>query len=541
MYARRSCLAMKGCIAIVCATSTSLLLQGCGSGSGGNAPTFDLPFNDINVLIVTDTHSWIAGHKHEPQYDATYGDVLSFYERLQEDCLKNGRDLFFVMNGDINDGTGLSTDPPVELVPLLQRMPWDVVTVGNHELYKNEFIDYLVRPGGFVEHWGDRYLTANVVNRTTGKPIGSTHKFLHGMHGTTLLAFGFLYNMTDSGSAVSVRQAGEVVAESWFQNLVRGDNGTFDAILILGHMHYIDPYVDVILQAIRSLNPSVPVQFVTGHSHQRLYTALDNASSSFEAGNYLNTVGFASFPTKANALMNASKALAKGFSHVFIDGNVESFRTIAGMENISTHNGTLLAHEIQATREKMGLTNILGCSPLTYQMYAPLNETDSLWALILDSVLTSTVFQGNRSNRVFVQSTGSARYDLYAGELTKNDIITVSPFADEFWLLSKNVSGKVIAATMKQLNLGSTYALQDFVSTRFDEDEAYEVYSGTYDTGAPEIDPKSLEPGTVLAAFEKELGQALRPTKSFEGTTTTNMWYEFVPKNWPCSQEVTVV
>lgn len=38
------------------------------------------------------------------------------------------------------------------------------------------------------------------------------------------------------------------------------------------------------------------------HSHQRLYKALDNASSSFEAGNYLNTVGFASFPTPQNCL-----------------------------------------------------------------------------------------------------------------------------------------------------------------------------------------------------------------------------------------------
>merc|ERR1712072_689759 len=108
---------------------------------------------------------------------------------------------------------------------------------------------------------------------------------------------------------------------------------------------------------------------------------------------------------------------------------------------------------------------------MTYQMYAALNKTDSLWALILNHVIPSAVFNGSSSKRVYVQSTGSARYDLYGGEVTKDDIITMSPFADEFWLLSKNVSGKVIANTMEQLNLGSKYALNDFVSTLFDEDD----------------------------------------------------------------------
>ena len=43
-----------------------------------------LPFGDINVLAVTDVHAWVAGHApHEPLYDADYGDILSFYERVQ--------------------------------------------------------------------------------------------------------------------------------------------------------------------------------------------------------------------------------------------------------------------------------------------------------------------------------------------------------------------------------------------------------------------------------------------------------------------------
>jgi hypothetical protein len=45
----------------------------------------DLPLGAINVVVLTDVHSWIAGHgSHEPVDNADYGDVLSFYERLQQ-------------------------------------------------------------------------------------------------------------------------------------------------------------------------------------------------------------------------------------------------------------------------------------------------------------------------------------------------------------------------------------------------------------------------------------------------------------------------
>jgi 2',3'-cyclic-nucleotide 2'-phosphodiesterase (5'-nucleotidase family) len=91
-----------------------------------------LPFGDINVVVVTDTHSWIGGHKkNEAQLDASYGDLLSFYEQLKVYCDQNEKDLWFVMNGDWIDGTGLAMDgDPSHLIPLLEKMPFDVVNVG---------------------------------------------------------------------------------------------------------------------------------------------------------------------------------------------------------------------------------------------------------------------------------------------------------------------------------------------------------------------------------------------------------------------------
>jgi len=128
----------------------------------------EIPWNDINIVVVTDVHSWIGRRKRRRgkyvpstgtsnhtainpdvgsdgvALTADYGDVLSFYRHLQELVRRHNqhpkhrqRDLWFVMNGDFVDGTGLSTIPPNHLTPLLQHMPWDAVNVGNHELYYN--------------------------------------------------------------------------------------------------------------------------------------------------------------------------------------------------------------------------------------------------------------------------------------------------------------------------------------------------------------------------------------------------------------------
>ena len=79
-----------------------LLLRTFGVASASLKPT--LPFGDINVVVVTDVHSFIGGHPHEVNRDADYGDLLSFYERLKEHCDSIGKDLFFVMNGDFHQG-----------------------------------------------------------------------------------------------------------------------------------------------------------------------------------------------------------------------------------------------------------------------------------------------------------------------------------------------------------------------------------------------------------------------------------------------------
>mgnify|MGYP003866574079 CR=1 FL=1 len=134
--------------------ATIILLENYSASQTVASPdVVDLPFGDINVLVLTDTHSWVGGHStNEPQHNADYGDILSFYQRLHAHCQRHNMDLWFVVNGDWIDGTGLSLNNDISyLTPILEHMPWDAVNVGNHELERSEVVDQFMRPGGFVE------------------------------------------------------------------------------------------------------------------------------------------------------------------------------------------------------------------------------------------------------------------------------------------------------------------------------------------------------------------------------------------------------
>lgn len=219
-----------------------------------------LPLNDINVVIVTDTHSWVAGHTlppspHDPtvRRTADYGDVLSFVEHFKHYMTNQQpeKDIWFVMNGDWIDGTGLAMNGNAEsLIPILEKMNFDAVTVGNHELYEKTIIQEMMKPAGFIEFLGHRYISSNVVRADkTDRSIGNPYTILRGKH-SNLLVFGFLYEMQDNDDLVVVQKVQTIVQSNWFQAVVK-DTDRYHAILVLAHMDVRDHLIQTIISAIR--------------------------------------------------------------------------------------------------------------------------------------------------------------------------------------------------------------------------------------------------------------------------------------------------
>ena len=363
-----------------------------------------------------------------------------------------------------------------------------------------------------------------------------------------LLTFGFLYDMTDHADGVAVTAVEDAVQMPWFVEALKRRE-SYDALLFLAHMDYRDRLVDVLHSAARAIVGShVPILFVTGHSHIRAYRDLDPRAASFEAGHYLDTVGFASFALdgSARAMNSAADGSTDGstssFEHVYIKANVAVMAAAAGLDDpalLATPAGSALSSNISRAASSLGLDRQLGCSPTKYLTYAPLNTANSLWGLYLYNV-TATQALGGNSSRVVVESTGSLRYDLYAGRVTVNDLWTMTPFADQFWRVSAaGVSGEDLAAISRELNAHGTLS-----STRGPQEHMRAVSGGTLPAYASTSEPLpgkvyelwtlSFDLPAVVRAFEAQTKRMASPKLMLDGANTTSVWEKWIERAWPC-------
>lgn len=489
----------------------------------GDGSSSKLPWGDINVVVLTDVHSWVGGHKNHDSHSATYGDVLSFIQRLRQ---QQQRDLWVVMNGDWIDGTGLAMNGNIQyLIPILERMTFDAVSVGNHELYRASVIQAMGQTAGFVEFLGPRYLSSNVVwaaatpappyqsptpppnhntensdtlrhdNHFPNQPIGNHYRILKGTN-ASVLTFGFLYHMTDYASdEVLVKNIQEIVQETWFVEAIQSygqpsssnnKKHGYDAILILAHMDVRDPLCTVLLQAIRNMLlpynvPHMPIQFITGHTHTRDYERFDNYSTSVEAGKYLDTIGFVSFPSiqstvsilNANPLANdiatellqnnnvstfngtdnpnsSSAPTAPLFQHTFINGNVVDLAMALGFESssstsssfhssadkddaefeeastfLATPDGTELSSFILRIQIELGLKQVVGClaKNAAYHVNRTYHARDSIWRFFQENVVPALLDPNN--DRTHTRLAGNAALTTRSENANKDNPVAL--------------------------------------------------------------------------------------------------------------------
>jgi 2',3'-cyclic-nucleotide 2'-phosphodiesterase (5'-nucleotidase family) len=488
----------------------------------------NLPFGDINVVVVTDVHSFVGGHRHDPTANANYGDVVSFYEHLKEYCDAQGQDLWFVMNGDWIHGTGLAMDGNAEnLMPILNRMPWDAMTLGNHESYSEAVVQLM--KDEMLPNFEGRYLTSNVKETATDESFGHRYTILEGIN-NKLMVFGFLYNHCEPSDALKVERVQTAVEEEWFTKALEDEE--YDAIMVLAHMGVDDKYVTVLLTAIREVvGDDMPVQFITGHTHIRAEMKVDLWSHSFEAGAYLDTVGFVSFPTHAHAA-SVRPGLAKTlFQHQFMDGSVRNLTAALQIEpadTFATENGASLTQLIQDTQERLGLTQTVACPPHDYFRDVSIHGHNSIWDLWRHATKEQVLKRDPWS--VMMVSKDALRHDVRGtfGTMELDDVVAIAPFMEPVLHLGK-ISSWVIRRANNTLNTYSHHAkVPDFVmSGGLEEEGHYDVYTQTYSLHA------------ILEAFERLGVKDLTPVHT--GERDTLYWLRFLEESFPCDERVKYV
>lgn len=507
----------------------------------GNIPTaspvdsFGLTLQDVNILVVTDVHSWVAGHNknHEPTLDIDYGDVLSFYIHLQQEAEQNHKDIIFVMNGDFLHGSALSQNPPKALAPILQHMPWDLVTLGNHDIELKDTIQYLHQPGALIDSWGPALVTSNILYGE--QPFGHRYRFIHLPRANqTILCFGFLYNMQDNDPTVTVENVQDVIQAEWFTTVLQQEQTQqpYHAILILAHMDANDTLVHTLLTKIRTLvGTDMVIQFITGHTHKRDYVLLDQHASSLQAGFFLDTLGFVSFQTTAQQT---------NFYHSLMDANKQVLLTTLAVEDMDTNEGTDLKEFILAVADSLGANEVIGCAPQTYYLDAPITETDSLHRLYLQEIIPSAFLDRIESppdmTNVLVQSLPFfLRYHLFEGEVTINDIHNIISDDDDIYRVAHSLRGDKIQRLAGHLANKSTF-LNGTSPTA--------VY--TLQDGKKEIDPHASHELFVVGREVEQVSEILtgervmHPLKDLVDngeTTIRSIWIDFIRHSWECGRD----
>jgi len=502
----------------------------------------DLPFSDINIIVVSDVHSFVGGHPHEPDRNADYGDLLSFYERLKAHCDSRNEsgDLFLFNNGDILHGTGLAMDGnATNLLPILNAMPWDSLTMGRQEATYSDVLKDMNET--LLPKFPGRYITSNVVWADTKEPYGERYQLLRGKH-STVLVVGFLYDTVSSSEIIEVTSIEETIQQDWFKKILNqtdNDNDNdekYDAIVVMAQMDNDSPIIDIIYEAIRSAVPQeMPIQFITGHSHKRQKTNLmkrDRYVHRIEPGGVFDTIGWVTIPKheRARELPPKSDDLQEAFAQEFLNTSKAVLRARLGLtdeKELLTDKGKAVSDLIYETQERLGLHQVVACPGHDFFRNISIHEENSLWKLWREHVVKHEIFQKGE-DRVMLVSKSSMRYDLRGSgrhdAMTLDDVVAIAPYMEKViyvgdvpdWMVRRMNSS---LNTLSHHNIIPDYVLAGDLD-EFKTAESYKLY--THEVDVPKIKTK-------LEKFNFH-----DFVLTYTGQRDTLYWLNYVRSAFPC-------
>lgn len=401
-----------------------------------------LTFGDINFLHTTDTHGWYSGHLNQKIYSANWGDYVLFAIHMKNLAHLNGQDLLLVDSGDRHDGNGLSdiTEPNgAKSLPIFMKQHYDVVTLGNHELYLAENSDQEAEV--VVPHFGESYVCSNVEYLKDGEwtPFGQKYKyFTTEMQKIKILSFAFLFDFNRYNSNTKVTPIADAIHQEWFNEVLEQyPPESVDIVLVVGHIPVDRRWNEagVLHAKLRDRYPNAKIQYFGGHSHIRDFAVYDDLSTGLQSGRFCETVGFLSVNMSNDALDMKSR-----YFRSYLDFNKDLFVFHSGVDasDFDTEEGAATAQLIETARKDLKLDDPIGfVQDSNYYMdYVPLTHPRNLYKLLTKKVMP-LLEPGNENitvndQRLIIINTGSVRYDLYKGPYTIDTHYIISPFQNDW-------------------------------------------------------------------------------------------------------------
>lgn len=378
---------------------------------------------------------------------------------MREKVEAQGQDLLVIDTGDRVEGNGLydSSEPKgVYLSEILRHQHIDVITSGNHELYKqNTSESELLHT---VPNFRGHYLASNIdINHPeTGElvPLAPRYKkFTTKQQGIRIVAFGFLFDFTGNYNSTVVQRVEDTIKEDWFQEAIRDKE--VDLFLVAGHVPAHSSEYRAIYEEIRSIRWDMPIQFFAGHLHIRDYAKYDSKAFALASGRFMETIGFMSIDGLSTS-NGPSKQSHPTFKRRYIDNNLFSFYHHTGLdaESFPTKKGRKVSQLIAESRTTLELDQVHGCAPQDLWMSrVPYPNPNSIYTWLETKVLASMLKDESRSKTpsVAILNSGAIRFDIFKGAFTQDTIWTISPFTNGFRYV-KDVPYEKMQLIMEILN-----------------------------------------------------------------------------------------
>lgn len=447
-----------------------------------------LVWGDLNFIHVTDTHGWLTGHPTEEYSSGDWGDFVSFSEHMQAEADTKGVDLVVIETGDRHEGDGLASATKVDgslSQFVFAQAKFDVLSVGNHELYKNEYA--LQEYNTLRPFYGQAYLSSNVeyyIN-DTWVPAGNYYRvFTTKNLGKRILAFGFIFNFDKYDNGTRVVKVEDAVQRQWFKDALTKED--YDVVLVTGH-NPVRGYAefDAIVDAVREINSTVPIQGFGGHTHVRDYRVFDSRAVALESGKYLDTIGWASVKFDSEGLNGTDIS----FTRRYIDFNPQNLarHLNRSVTTFTTDRGAAVSQQIREYRKDLKLDKVLAQAPQDYFLdYAPYPGPNSLVSLTEEQILPLLKGKHHHRPHLTIFGTNLLRYDLRKGNFIEDSKYMVDPYRTN-WVYVKDVPVRIASSLSDSLNKKKVAKRHIETSTIPTLGAAQSTYVPTVATAAPNI------------------------------------------------------
>ncbi|KAG2107489.1 Metallo-dependent phosphatase-like protein [Suillus discolor] len=428
-------------------------------------PYRPLVWGDLNVIHTTDTHGWLLGHQKsswaEPYYSGDLGDFASFVTHMKQIALVHSGDLHDGMcNYSLSEtqsnsrfpGTGLSDGYPPgdvdahESNKFIERLPYDLMTIGNHELYG--YADTYDMYTNFVPHLAGRYLTSNVnitVFNSDGEPesvpVGNRYTKFTTRKGRRITSLGVIFNFTGNDVNTTVQAVGDMVKEQWFVEAIAEEP---DAFVLIGHMPVSNDNWPTVVNALRAVHPLTPILIFGGHTHIRDCRQDDGRSMAIESGRYMETIG-----VKLGADLDAAKGNSDNvtFTRRYLDQNrvTYEYHTQTSNRTFDTDHGRSITRGLEELAARFNLSHLYGTAQQDYTLFHnPYPSNGSLVSFFIENAVPYALAINNtRASipNIMIIDSWALRFDLLKGSFTKNDQLTIMPYQDSFLYIANVTSG----------------------------------------------------------------------------------------------------